>query len=113
MNSSGTAVPVDLQLSGSFNAVQGSLYLLELVLNTYTVNGSVNGVQTQLADFAHTATFTFTNLSGLTFATSSGQFLNEETQSEAPEPMATALLALGAAGAWGHRRRARRHGSAA
>lgn len=87
VDSAGNSIPVNLGLSGSLNAVAGQLYLIELQLTTATFNQQL-GIVAQTGDFANTATFNFTNLNGLTYESSSGQFL---TAAAVPLP-ATAWL---------------------
>ncbi|MDO9459770.1 MAG: hypothetical protein Q7N95_06600, partial [Alphaproteobacteria bacterium] len=88
-NSNGSLVPVDFSLSGSASVEAGRLYLLELVLNLNTLNGASSNLL-QTANFADTAAFTFTDLGGLSFSSSSGQFL-----AAVPEPQTWALWAGG------------------
>lgn len=102
VDSAGTVVPVDLSLSGSFGAVFGQLYLVELQLSTVTFNQQLSVVP-QVGDFSHTATFDFTNLSGLTYQSSSGQFLAADVP--VPEPGSLTLLGLGLAAVLVKRRR--------
>ncbi len=102
VDSAGTVVPVDLSLSGSFGAVFGKLYLVELQLSAATYNQQLSVVP-QLADFSHTATFDFTNLNGLTYQSSSGQFLAADVP--VPEPGSLTLLGLGLAAVLVKRRR--------
>lgn len=78
---------MNLGHSGSLNAVAGQLYLIELQLTTATFNQQL-GIVAQTGDFSNTATFNFTNLNGLTYESSSGQFL---TAAAVPLP-ATAWL---------------------
>jgi len=104
VNSSGTVFPVDMSLRGTLNAVANQIYLVELQLSTATYNQQLSLVP-QVSDFSHTATFGFTNLNGLTFQSSSGQFLAAEVP--VPEPGTLTLVGLGMVAA-ATRRRARR-----
>ncbi|MEQ1803088.1 MAG: hypothetical protein ABL989_14265 [Gammaproteobacteria bacterium] len=86
----GTAVPVNLSIGGTLEAQQGQLYLLELILTTSTYNQQL-GINLQTGDFANTATFSFSNLNGLNFESSSGEFL------AAPVPVPAAVWLFGSA----------------
>lgn len=103
----GTIVPVNLALTGSFDALDGRLYLLELSLSSSTFNPTP-GLRAQSSDFSHTATFNFTDLGGLTFESASGAFLSEQAATPVPEPASGVLLGAGLAAAWKARRKARR-----
>jgi hypothetical protein len=87
-NNSGTVENVSLDVTGSVNVVAGDLYIVELLLTAggFDFNGqdAAQGV-----DFIDPATFSFTNLDGTTYTSSSGLFL---TESPVPEPSAVALL---------------------
>jgi hypothetical protein len=102
-DSSGTAVSVDLLLDGTLSVQFGRIYLIELMVDTYTFNGGPIGTALQVGDFANTATFSFTNLNRLTYESASEQFLAAEQ--DVPEPATGALVALGLAGVWWARRR--------
>lgn len=87
VNSTGGIIPVSLSMSGSLDAVEDQLYLVELLLSTSTYNQQL-GIVTQTGDFSNTATFSFTDLNGLTFESSSGEFLT----STVPIPAAAWLF---------------------
>ncbi len=106
VDSSGTPVPVNLALSGSATVMADRLYLVELQLSTATYNQQLSIVP-QIGDFSHTATFDFTNLNGLTFESSSGQFLAAANDVPVPEPATVTLVGLGMAMAAMRRRRGR------
>jgi hypothetical protein len=90
VSSDGTLVPVNLGISGTLFAEQDFLYLVELVLTTSTFNQQL-GIVAQTGDFANTAKFRFTNLNGLDFESSSGEFL------AAPVPVPAAIWLFGSA----------------
>jgi hypothetical protein len=104
VNSSGSPVPVDFSLAGSFTAAANQLYLIELQVSTATFNQQL-GIVPQVGDFSHTATFDFTNLDGLTFQSSSGEFLAADVP--VPEPGTLTLVAFGMLAAGVRRRRSR------
>ncbi len=86
----GTVIPVNLSIGGTLEAQAGQLYLIELLLTTSTYNQQL-GINLQTGDFANTATFSFLNLNGLNFESSSGEFL------VAPVPIPTAVWLFGSA----------------
>jgi len=102
VDSAGNWIPVNLGLSGSLNAVAGQLYLIELQLTTATFNQQL-GIVAQTGDFSHTATFNFTNLNGLTYESSSGQFLT--AAATVPSPATAWLFVSGLLGLIGVARR--------
>jgi hypothetical protein len=99
VDSAGNLVPVNLSIGGTLSAQEGQLYLFELVLTTYTYNQQL-GIVPQTGDFANTAVFSFSNLNGLNFDSSSGAFL-AAPPAVVPVPAAVWLFgsALGLMGA--------------
>jgi hypothetical protein len=97
LNSSGANVPLSLDVTGSVNVIAGDLYIVDLSLTGDAFQiGSSNE---QGSDFLDPATFSFTNLDGATFTSSSGEFLSAAT---VPEPstlvvLSSMLLGLGLA----------------
>jgi hypothetical protein len=88
-SSNGVVVPVALALTGSAAVQAGHLYLAQLQIQLYTFTSVPSSAQ-QLADFSHTAAFSFSNLNGLGYTSASGVFL-----SAVPEPASALLLAAG------------------
>jgi hypothetical protein len=82
-NQFGSLIPISFGLSGSLDVVAGRIYLVDLLLSTYTFGG----LGFRAADFDDTAAFRFTDLGGLNFESASGQFLSQQV----PEP-ATGLI---------------------
>ncbi len=100
----GTIIPVLTDLSGSFAVDPGHIYAISLLLVGSTRGPNSGNLQT--ADFSNTAAFQFTDLDGLTFNSSSGQFL-ANTSVPTPEPTTFSLLVFGLAGTFALRRRTR------
>jgi len=91
----GSAVPVAMNITGSFNVQADHLYALALALSTGEFGSA--GFQ-QGADFSNTAAFTFTDLGGAEVTSSSGLFLsNVPPPVSTPEPMTLTLLGVGLA----------------
>ena len=88
-NNSGSAVPVSLDVTGSVNVTAGDLYIVELLLTGSEFDFSATKGQ-QGVDFIDPAAFSFTDLDGTTFTSSSGEFLADATT--VPEPSALVLL---------------------
>jgi hypothetical protein len=104
-NNDGSAIPVLVNLSGSFDVQSGQLYAIALQL-VGSEAGANSSNSLQAADFSHTGTFQFTDLDGLTFTSSSGEFLSNAAVVTTPEPSSFVLLALALTltGAWRARR---------
>lgn len=105
-NNDGSAIPILVNLAGSFDVQSDHLYAIALqLIGSETGANSSNSLQA--ADFSHTGTFQFTDLDGLTYTSSSGEFLSNAAVVTTPEPSSFVLFALGLtlAGAWCARRR--------
>ena len=104
-NSDGSVIPILVNLAGSFNVQSDHLYAIALQLIA-SESGANSSNSLQAADFSHTGTFQFTALDGLTYTSSSGEFLSNAAGVTTPEPSSFVLLALGLTltGAWGARR---------
>lgn len=93
INSTGAGIPVNLSIGGTLSAQADTLYLVELILTTATYNQQL-GIVTQTGDFANTATFSFSNLNGLNYDSSSGSFL---AVPPSPVPVPAAVWLFGSA----------------
>ncbi|MGC4083201.1 MAG: PEP-CTERM sorting domain-containing protein [Vicinamibacterales bacterium] len=94
VDQAGTVIDAGLSIDSSYTVQADHLYLLQLSLVTETVNQLGIG-PSQIGDFARTATFTFTNLNGLTVESASGEFLADAAATPVPEPASLLLFGSG------------------
>jgi hypothetical protein len=88
-DNSGVSLPINFDVTGSIDVVAGHTYIIQLLMTAG--DDQLSGSASQTVGFANTGAFNFTNLNGLTFTSSSGQFLSDVV----PEPGTWMLAGAG------------------